>query len=277
MALDLDGTALKSDGTISARLKRAVHEVQERGVHVILATGRMVQSAARYWEELALGDGPLVAYQGAVVAMMPAGTVMHEILLPEEGAELAVKWALAQDLVTQVYVGRELWVSREDARVRQYIDANHIPAWVRNADALTLWPEPPIKILLQAEGPLLDRLRPELEELVRPFPIRVFKSQTDYLELVHQDVGKARGLAIAAGMLGVKAEEVFAIGDAENDMDMLQWAGFGVAMGQAPEAVKRAANAVTFAVDADGAAIALEQWVLKVTGEQADAPRGATE
>ncbi|MCY0897549.1 MAG: Cof-type HAD-IIB family hydrolase [Firmicutes bacterium] len=267
VALDLDGTALKPDGTISDRLKRAVKQVRERGIHVILATGRMVQSAARYWQEFQLGEGPLVAYQGAVVALMPSANVIHQISLPEEGAYRVVEWALGHDLVTQVYVGRELWVSREDVRVREYIDANQIPAWVRGAQELTQWPEPPIKILMQADGEVLDRLRPELQALVKPFPVRVFKSQTDYLEVVHEGVGKARGLAIAADVLGVRANEVLAIGDAENDVDMLQWAGFGVAMGQAPEAVKRAANAVTLAVEEDGAAVALEQWVLEMPGE----------
>ncbi len=266
--MDLDGTALRTDGTISGRLKEAVRHCLERGVRVILATGRMAKSAQRFWAELELPPGPLVAYQGAMVVWVPEGRVATKVTLPDEGARRAVEWALAQGLLTQVYVGTELWVSREDARVRSYIDANHIPAWVRLEPEMTDWPEPPIKVLLQGDGRILDSARPDLESIVAPYPIRVFKSQSDYLELVHCRVGKSVGLEAAARVLEIAPAEVLAIGDAENDLDMLRWAGFGVAMGQAPDQVKRAADWVTDSVDEDGAAAAIERWVLEMTPDK---------
>ena len=262
IALDLDGTAVQSTGEVSPRLQKAVSQALTQGVRVILATGRMVQSARPFWEALALPEGPLVAYQGAVVALMPSGSILSETTLPDKGARIAVKWALQRHLLVQVYINTELWVSREDERVRRYIDANHIPAWVRGENELTAWPDPPIKILLQDEPGVLDRIRQDLAALIEPFPIRVFKSQSDYLELVSNKVGKAFGLAAAAKQLGVSREQVMAIGDAENDMDMLAWAGIGVAMGQAPDAVKGSAKYVTDPVDEDGAAHAIERFVL---------------
>lgn len=262
IALDLDGTTLQADGQISDRLKKAVREALARGIRVILATGRMVQSAEPFWRELALPPGPLIAYQGAVVAEMPSGHIVAETLLPDDGARLAVKWALEQQLLTQVYIGTELWVSREDPRVRQYIEKNHIPAWVRSANEMLVWPEPPIKVLLQDEPEVLDRVRHALEPLIREFPIRVFKSQSDYLELVHENVGKARGLEAATQTLGILPSQVMAIGDAENDMDMLRWAGLGVAMGQAPDVVKAASDVVTASITDDGAALAIERYAL---------------
>jgi Cof subfamily protein (haloacid dehalogenase superfamily) len=264
VALDLDGTALRRDGTISGRLKRAVARCQSQGTAVILATGRMPQSALRYWNELQLKPGPLVSYQGAMVSSVPDGRVLAKTALTDAAARLAVQWALERELLTQVYVGSELWVSREDPRVRQYIDANHIPAWVRGAVELTDWPEAPIKILLQDDSAVLDRLRPELEAQLAGQPVRVFKSQPDYLEVVHEKVGKAQGLQEVARILGVEQARVLAVGDAENDLDMLRWAGFGVAMGQAPDIVQQAADAITGTVDADGAAEAIERWVLEV-------------
>ncbi len=268
--MDLDGTALQPDGTISERLKRAVGEALERGVRVILATGRMIHSAEPFWRELGLPAGPLVAYQGAVVAEMPEGRIVAKVTLPEEGARRAVEWAVDRGLLTQVYVGTELWVSREDPRVRNYIEKNHIPAWVRGPAELTDWPESPIKVLLQDDEAVLDRVRGELETLVAPYAIRVFKSQPDYLELVSEQVGKAVGLQAAAQSLNVPQSRVLAVGDAENDIDMLQWAGWGVAMGQAPEVVKMAADAVTQPVDQDGAAKAIERWVLEMSSDQTE-------
>ena len=262
VALDLDGTTIRRDGTVSPRLKAAVSECLARHIHVILATGRMPQSAYKFWRELGLPPGPLVAYQGATVVQMPQGRTLAKITLPHEGAREAVEWAIAHNVLTQVYVAEELWVSREDPRVRDYIEQNHIPAWVRGPLEIIDWPEPPVKVLLQGESGLLDSLRGELESLVSSHPIRIFKSQSDYLELVNKEVGKSTGLRTATKMLGILQERVFAIGDAENDIDMLKWAGWGVAMGQALAQVKAAADAVTAAVDEDGAAIALERWVL---------------
>jgi Cof subfamily protein (haloacid dehalogenase superfamily) len=268
VALDLDGTAVRTDGTVSERLKRAIRECHKRRIRVILATGRMPQSAVRYWQELGLSRGPLIAYQGALVMWVPDGEIVSRVALPDDAARRAVDWALSRGLLTQVYVGRELWVSREDARARRYIDANHIPALVRTAQDIVHWPEPPIKLLLQGESAVLDRLRGELEALMESYPVRIFKSQADYLEVVSDRVGKSVGLRAAAALLKIPREQVLAVGDAENDLDMLQWAGFGVAMGQAPADVKTACDAVTGSVDEDGAAQALERWVLQMPAQE---------
>lgn len=262
IALDLDGTTVKSDGTVSASVKEAVQECIRRHIAVIIATGRMPQSAKRYWEELNLPPGPLVAFQGAMVVWVPEGRIQSKVALPDGSARRVVKWALEQDLLIQVYVGTELWVSREDPRVRRYIDANHIPAWVLGPDEIIDWPEAPIKVLLQDDARVLDRLRGDLQNRLNADPVRIFKSQADYLEVVNVDVGKAKGLKAAAQALGIPREQVLAIGDAENDIDMLTWAGLGIAMGQAPDVVKRASDGVTDSIGADGAARALEKWVL---------------
>jgi hypothetical protein len=92
--------------------------------------------------------------------------------------------------------------------------------------------------------------------------MRIFKSQDDYLEVVREGVGKGPALRDVASRLNIPAVQVMAVGDAENDADMLAWAGYGVAMGQAPTAVKQAAKVVTKTIDEDGAAYAIETWAL---------------
>lgn len=264
VAMDLDGTALQPDGTVSPALRTAVAACVERGIAVILATGRMPQPAQHYWEVLHLPPCPIIAYQGAMVIWMPGGLAESQIALPEQAARRAVTWALEQNLLVQVYVGSELWVSRDDSRVLQHIEPSHASdvVRVRGSETLLDWPEAPIKVLLQGESAVLDRVRGELEELLRLDPVRLLRSHSDFLEVVHRQAGKSAGLRVVARALGVASERVLAIGDAENDIDMLKWAGFGVAMGQAPESVKRAANAVAETVERDGAARAIERWVL---------------
>lgn len=262
LVLDLDGTSLNADGTLSVGLKDAVMQVQQLGITVILATGRMVQSARPYWEQLHLGSGYLICYNGAIVAHMPEGRIISQAMLPEEAARWFINKGLKENILVQVYIGQELWVSREDARVRRYIDANHIPAVVKTGDALRVWPEPPIKLLFQDEPDVLDRFRDMIQSTADEFGVRVLKSQPDYLEIIPQGVGKGPALEKVAREMNIGPESIMAIGDAENDIDMLQWVYWGVAMGQAAESVKRAARYVTEPVIQGGAALAIKRWVL---------------
>jgi Cof subfamily protein (haloacid dehalogenase superfamily) len=262
VALDLDGTTVGPDGQVSSRLVGAVQQVQARGVRVMLATGRMLQSAMPYWRRLGLNPGPVITYNGAVVAELPQGSVWYRRTLPDEGARALVARALAADVLVQVYVGHELWLSRDDARAKRYIDVNRIVGWVKGYEAILQWPEPPIKVLLQGEALTLDQLRQEMTPLAEHYRVRLVKSQSDYLEMIADDVGKGEALRVLAARLGLRPQEVMAIGDAENDLDMIRWAGLGVAMGQAPHAVKAQAKWVTAPLEEDGAARALEHWLL---------------
>lgn len=263
IALDLDGTSVQPSGEIGPRLLKAVTDAQARGVHVLLATGRMVQSARRYWLDLKLNPGPLIAYNGGQAVTMPDESVIFRHGLSSEAAHFVVQKALEYDLLAQVYIGDEMWISREDSRARHYIESNHIPAWVRSGDEIFDWPQAPIKILLQADSTTLDQFRPVIEAHASDFNYRVFKSQQDYLEIVQQGVGKGPALQEVCQSLGIVSSQVMAIGDAENDIDMLRWCGFGVAMGQAPASVKRVARFVTDPIEEDGAALAIEKWVLE--------------
>lgn len=266
IALDLDGTSVDKSGVMGSRLINAVAQAQKAGIRVILATGRMVSSARVYWKQLELGAGPLIAYNGGVISDMPGGRPLSRHPLPDGAARELVVQALEAGLLVQVYVGDELWVNREDDRVRRYVDTNHIPAWVRNSDELLRWPDPPIKLLLQSDSETLDRFRIQVEPHAAEMGVRVFKSQADYLEMVVDGVGKGPALAEVCQMLDIGRESVMAVGDAENDVDMLKWAGFGVAMGQAPDAVKQAARVVTEPIDQEGAARAIERYALATSG-----------
>lgn len=195
VALDLDGTALQPDGTVSPALRAAVAACVERGIAVIVATGRMPQPAQYYWGALHLPPCPIIAYQGAMVIWMPDGRVESQIALPERAARRAVTWALEQNLLAQVYVGSELWVSQADSRVLQHIDPSHMSdvVRVRGPEALLDWPEAPIKVLLQGESAVLDRVRGELEGLMRWEPVRLLRSHADFFGTGPQAGGQIRG------------------------------------------------------------------------------------
>ena len=262
LVLDLDGTVLRADGSLSDGLVKAVGKVKDRGISVILATGRMVRSAVPCWLQLQLGSGPLIAYNGSLVVEMPQQDPWFSWHLSAEVARLVIQEALDEDILTQVYVGNELWLSKEDDRAQHYIEVNHIPGEVKTREGILTWPSPPIKILLQDEPDKLDAFRRHISPSVLGLQGRIFKSQADYLEIVPAGVGKGPALAKVAARLNISPENIMAIGDAENDIDMLKLAGLGVAMGQAPDFVKQAANVVTRSVDQDGAAYAVHRWLL---------------
>jgi len=140
---------------------------------------------------------------------------------------------------------------------------NHIPGEVKLGDDILRWPEPPIKILLQDDPERLDEFRVEITPEVLGLQGRLFKSQQDYLEIVPAGVGKGPALEKVAHRLGIEREAIMAVGDAENDIDMIRYAGIGVAMGQASDMVKHAADYVTKPVQEDGAAYAITHWILR--------------
>lgn len=262
LVLDLDGTVLRGDGSLSDALMDAIREVRGLGITVMLATGRMVRSAEPAWLQLGLGPGPLIAYNGSMVVEMPRKNPWFSWHLTDDVAQVVINEALDADILTQVYVGNELWLSKEDERAQHYIRVNHIPGEVKSRNSILKWPSPPIKLLLQDDSDKLDQFRAHISQTVLGLQGRIFKSQADYLEIVPAGVGKGPALAKVAKRLHIDPQEIMAIGDAENDVDMLRLAGLGVAMGQAPDFVKQAADVVTRSVEEDGAAYAIRRWLL---------------
>ena len=262
LVLDLDGTVLRPDGSLSNTLALTVSEVRSHGIMVMLATGRMTRSAEVYWMQLDLGTGPLIAYNGSMVVEMPTQNPWFAWHLSDKLAKLVIQEAMKADILTQVYVGNELWLSKEDERAEHYIRANHIPGDVKFGDSILEWPLPPIKILLQDEPDKLDQFRTYLSPRMLGLQGRLFKSQADYLEIVPAGVGKGPALTKVAERLNIKHHNIMAIGDAENDLDMLKMVGLGVAMGQAPDFVRQAADVVTRSLEEDGAVYAIHRWLL---------------
>jgi hypothetical protein len=258
IALDLDDTLLRNDLQISPRAKTAIRSAVERGVAVTLATGRMFASAIPFAQELGL-DLPLITYQGALVKYADGRVVYHRPI-PLEIARELVDFILPYGYHLNVYLNDELFMQEDSPEGQRYAAIAKVPVHLvsdlRNIIAIE-----PTKLVIIAKEPQLDALAEDLN-LRFGNRINITKSKPYFLELAHPQATKGKALATLAESLNIGAHEVMAVGDSPNDLDMIRYAGFGVAMGNAVEEVKKCARYITRSNDDDGVAEVIEKFVL---------------
>ncbi|MEW5866278.1 MAG: Cof-type HAD-IIB family hydrolase [Bacillota bacterium] len=259
VAIDVDFTLIGTDLKIGDRPKNAVRAAVRAGCVVTLASGRMFRATVPFAEELGI-DAPLITYDGALIKT--AGT--HEVIshrpVPLEQAREVLFYAQARGLHVNVYIDDVLYVERYNEEALSYMaHAKVDAATVGNlADFVT---EPPTKLLIIAAEAEVDRLLPRVKAEFGA-RLHVVRSMPRFIELTAGGVSKGTALAILAQRLGVPREEVMAVGDSENDISMLEYAGVGVAVGNAQRHVKEAADYVTEGESGDGVAEAIARFVL---------------
>lgn len=266
LALDLDGTVLDSDTgqRISPRVHRAVAAAQARGVRVTLATGRMFGSTMPFVEALGIRD-PIICYQGGMVRHPQTGQIYQHTLMPAAPAAEAVELLTGADIFVVAYVDERLCVAERRPELDTYLHYHHeeVEVLVEPNLAAMLQATPPTKLLFETEP---ERVGPVLERLAARFGgvLSTVRSHARFGELTPLGISKGAALATLAAQLGIAREQVVAIGDHENDIPMITWAGLGLAMGNAIEPARRAADAVIPSVREDGVAWAVERYILGI-------------
>lgn len=270
VVLDVDGTLLDSTGTLRPRVIDAVRAVQTAGCLVTLATGRRLRSARPVARDLGI-TAPLILHGGALIVEPESGRIRRDVHLATEQAGEAVARLTARGwqpiIYGNGYQAERLYSGppeRDDAIVRRYLTA--FPEFVTRL---------PLPELRRVPDPLglgvlgdPERLA-EAERLTagipgcRSFVTAFQRFGSHLLEVVSADCSKGSAIAWFCREYGLLRESVLAIGDHRNDLEMIEAAGFGVAMGDAPPAVQDAADAVTVTADDDGVALALERYVLQ--------------
>lgn len=266
LVVDLDGTVVGASNQISARVKQAVQAVQAQGIPVAIATGRMYQSARRFHVDLG-STLPLMSYQGALIKDPADDTLHRHWHLPRVYAQQLLEFyeqpALRDDVSVHFYIDDQLYVREITAETEAYAERSSIEP-IAVGDLRTLLDADLTKILAQSSNvALIDDLLEKLRQRYAPTELYLTKSVDIFLEATHPEVNKGNAVRyLAENILGLCADQVMAIGDNFNDFEMLQYAGIGVAMGNAPEGVQAIANWVAPSVEEDGAAIAIEKFIL---------------
>lgn len=258
LALDIDDTLLRSDFTISRANRKALQRCREAGVIVTLATGRMLQSVLPFARELEI-MGAVVAYNGAMVAEAPSGQVLEHTPVPLGRARLLIDELRACRLHVNVYINDRLFIEKQTPEAIDYCRVSGVTA--RVAPFSEVLQAEPTKVVAIAPPERLDELQPSLAQTFGD--LHVTRSKPHYLEFMLAGVTKGLGLQAAARHHGIPRSRVAAVGDAPNDIEMIAWAGLGVAVGNASQKVQGAARVVAPGNDEDGVAWVVDHFVLR--------------
>jgi len=264
VALDIDGTLLAwvdGQGTTHEQVSPVVHESVQRvidaGVHVVLASGRSPHGMVRVADRLELhtdGGEPLwvVASNGGVVFRYPPLEVVHEVTFDARDAVRAVLEAHPEALVAVEERGIGY-------RLNRHFPEGELTGDMIVTDVEDMIAQPVSRVIIRDPAATAEDFVATAERLGLHGTNYVV-GWTAWLDLSPVGVHKASGLAEVCRRLGVDQADVLAIGDGRNDIEMLQWVGRGVAMGQSVEEVRLAADDVTASVQDDGVALELRRW-----------------
>jgi Cof subfamily protein (haloacid dehalogenase superfamily) len=218
----------------------------------------MFRSVRPYLERAGIED-PVVCYQGALVADGASGAFLHHVPIPLELAREALEAFSAEGVHVNCYVGDELYVEELNAYARRYADFQHIP--VTPVGPLSEWlEEPPTKLVAVDDGERIAELAERFRGLFRE-RLFVTTSLPIFLELAHPSVSKGSGMQFVADRLGFDDERAVAFGDGENDVELLEWAGYGIAVADAHPRLKAVAAWTCPGPNEAGVASVLEAYL----------------
>jgi Cof subfamily protein (haloacid dehalogenase superfamily) len=260
LAIDLDGTTVQHDTEISPRVLATLRRAMDAGVRVVIATGRNIPGVRHFAERMGI-SGPAVAQQGGLIFDLDSGVELRRLHLPHALAcELVDLEHVRPDLHTVLYKHDRLFVTNAEYFAVSAHLVGFAPTHAPDLCAVIAG-EDPDKVLFMVEPEQTASVLTEITTLVGA-RATVVQSHAQFVEVNPLGADKGSGLAWLANHLGIAREHVMAIGDQHNDSTMLQWAGFSVAMGNAREDLKALADWVAPTVEEDGAAVAIEQFVL---------------
>lgn len=265
VAIDLDDTLLRDDLSISGYTRDVIKKVKELGVAVTLATGRMFRSARPFAQQLGF-DVPLITYQGALIKNAFSEDIIYCCPLPAETALQVIEFGRKKQIQVNFYLDDNLYVERITAKGEHYAALAKVPFCRVDDLSALLQRGNPFKCLMIESEDVLDRYAEELREIIGD-KAHITKSKPNYLEVIHPKATKEKALRELACWLNIEREQVMAIGDSYNDLEMLEFAGLSVAVANACPDVLRCASYVTASNNEDGVARALDEFILKEAGK----------
>ncbi|MGB7520024.1 MAG: Cof-type HAD-IIB family hydrolase [Spirulinaceae cyanobacterium] len=266
LILDIDGTIAGESNQVRDAVIKAVEKVQKEGIMVALATGRMYCSALRFYKTIG-SKLPLIAYNGAWIQNPQTGKLLRHLPLPSEVAEELLDYLEQQKFASLLgihfYIQDKLYVQEITQRTKNYAARSGVqPTQVE--DLHQVISSLPTKVLtLSDDVEKIKQLTQSLQEHYENSKVYITQSTPTFVEATSMTANKGNAVRyLTEEVLGLKAENVMAIGDNFNDWEMLKYAQIGVAMGDGPEEVQKLAQWVAPGVEEDGVVAAIEKFLL---------------
>ncbi|MCJ8279471.1 MAG: Cof-type HAD-IIB family hydrolase [Rivularia sp. ALOHA_DT_140] len=267
LVLDIDGTIAGESNKISNRVLETVKAAQAKGNQIAIATGRMYCSALQYHAQIG-STLPLIAYQGAWIQDPISQKIHQHLSVPRKIALKLLDYfeqpELRQLLSVHFYINDQLYVRELTEESKIYGQRSGITP-IPVGDLRSCLENEPTKILALCENTeIIDQLLNNLRLQYTPAELYLTKSVATFFEATNPLVNKGAAVRyIAEELLGLQSSNVMTVGDNFNDVEMLEYAGIGIAMGNAPTQVKGKANWVAPHVEQDGVAAAIEKFILQ--------------
>lgn len=264
LVLDVDGTLVGQGAYPSQRVIKAIAQAKERDVQVALGTGRASEACYHLLKTLNL-DGLHIFFDGAAVVDWPSNDIIFLQALPPHASQRLIELAREHDLFLEIYAHDFYFIERDGLLAQQQREKLQINPLVTNLMSLI----ERIKIvkgqLLAATEPerkIVEQISKEMEKYCKMSWSFDASNGIYFINAVARSVSKGQALTDMTDYLNIDLDQVLAVGDSYNDVPTFEAAGFTVAMGNAPSGLKEMADWVAPPVEADGVAIAIEQFIL---------------
>ena len=258
IATDIDGTILAWGKDFSPSVKSCINKLTQLGIKVVLVTGRMHSSAIYAAKNLGL-DTPIISYQGGLIKDMDGNTLYNKNL-DSNYAKDVIKWARSNGIHINLYIDDKLYVENDNKIIKYYVDGKYIDYTVCSFDDLEI---KNVNKILAIDLDDAQKVSGWVEELKQKYPeLYIVKSTPYYCEIGSPEAKKSLGVEFLADMWGFKKEEILTIGDQDNDIDLIEAGGIGVAMANGTESIKQVADYITDSVENDGFVKAIEKFVI---------------
>lgn len=271
ICIDVDGTLLNTKHKITKGTKEILLKAHGRGIHIVISTGRMYTDA-EYYSNLIGVKSPVIASNGAFIKEKDHDKVIYKNILGESLSLTLLevfrkhqikpyfctphKFYYGTILFKLFYFAAKLLGTRSNK-----LDMEYVFSWSKWQQVLRQEKDNIVKSeIIYRDGSLIQELRNELSQLTE---LEIVDSSRYNIEITRKGVSKGKAVERLAALYGVKREEVIAIGDSENDISMIEYAGLGIAMGNASERVKEKADYITDSNDNEGVAKAIYKFVFE--------------
>jgi Cof subfamily protein (haloacid dehalogenase superfamily) len=268
ICLDMDGTLLNDEKEISDRNKEAIKSAIEKGVKVAICTGRLFTAANEYADMLGI-KAPVISANGAYIREKDRNEIIYKSIFELKNAKAVLDIAKQYNISLNFHTPDSIYTERSNKSYELYLKYNKNAAnnnkinlqivdnlyetLLKNKDDILKC------IAIEDDIELIKKVKEELRKLPK---VEVVSSSENNFEVMQKGVSKGRGVEMLAAYYGIDKSEVICIGDNENDLTMIEYAGLGIAMGNSEQAVIAKAKYITDTNNNDGVAKAIEKFII---------------